>query len=203
MADEGRRRLAIGLVAAAVTVAAATVVAGVDGGPGRGGHVHLWPLSHPFLGVAVAGVLVAVATRRAVRVVAALIAVAALGAGVLVRLLPVDRPTSPAVAATSADLSVVSYRSPGLFRSDAVVLRLRTREGLASREGTADIACFIVPSSGAGPEWVFGRVEFTGRDEVAVHARDGTMWRIRVDPRKLTAAEPVDRCSGAPDIMGD
>jgi len=135
--------------------------------------------------------------------VAVLVAVAALGVGVVVRLLPVGDPSSPSVVATSAGLSVVSYRSPGLFRSDAVVLRLRTREGLASREGTADIACFLVPSSGAGPEWLFGGAEFTGRDEVAVHARDGTTWRIRVDPRKLTAAGPVDRCSGAPDIMGD
>jgi hypothetical protein len=73
--------------------------------------------------------------------------------------------------------------------------RRRSREGLASREGRADIACFVVPSSGAGPEWFFGRAEFTARDEVAVYTQDGTMSRIRVDPGPCP---PPSRSTAAP-----
>ena len=102
---------------AAVVIAAVSVLASVDGGPGRGGHVHLWPLSYPFAGVAIAGVLVAVA---------------ALGLGVLAGWFGGGR-SAPSVVATSPDLQVVSYRIPSLILSDDVVLRLRTRAGVGRR----------------------------------------------------------------------
>jgi hypothetical protein len=107
------------------------------------------------------------------------------------------------VVATSAQFEVVSYRASGLFGSDTVVLRLRTRQGLTSREGSADIACFISPRSGAGPEWLFGRADVTGNDEVAVVTKDGTRWPIRFDARTLSAADPLDRCTNAPDMLTD
>ena len=141
MAVEAGRGRALGLVVAAVVIAAVSVLASVDGGPGRGGHVHLWPLSHPFAGVAIAGGLVAVAARFGVRggrlrtgtqIAAVLVAVAALGLGVLAGWFGGGRP-APSVVATSPDLQVVSYRIPTLILSDDVVLRLRTREGLGRR----------------------------------------------------------------------
>ncbi|WP_327002697.1 hypothetical protein OHA72_47600 [Dactylosporangium sp. NBC_01737] len=60
-----------------------------------------------------------------------------------------------------------------------------------------------MPESGAGPEWLFGRVDVTGKDEIAVTAKDGTVGRIRFNDRTLTAVEPLDRCSGAPAMMAD
>lgn len=192
--------------------ATVTVLAAVDGGPGAGGHVHLWPLAHPFLGVAIAGAMLAVAAQLAVRhrvrrlssqVVAALVTVVALCLGMAAQSPGFSDFSEESVVATSADFEIVSYRSAGFFSSDTIVLRLRTREGVASREGTADLACFIVPESGAGTEWLFGRAEVTGKDEIAVVAKDGTMWRIRFNDRTLSAVGPLDRCRDAPDIMAD
>ena len=202
---------ALGFVLAAVVIATVSVFARADGATGQGGHVHLWPLAHPFQGIAVAAALIVVAgqyglrrpgARTATQIAGTLVAVIALGLGTIGFLFG-DRFPAPPVLATSADLQVVSYRLPGLLGSGEVVLRLRSRDGLASREAERDIACFAVPSSGAGPEWLFGGAEFTGPDEVAVHARDGSTWQIRVDPRTLTAPEPLDRCSRAPDVLGD
>jgi hypothetical protein len=212
MTVELRRRIALGLTVTAIAGAAVTVLAAVDGGPGAGGHVHLWPLAHPFLGVAVAGAMLAVAAQLAVghrarrlssQAVAALITVAALFLGWAAHTLRFSDFTERSVVANSADIEIVSYRSAGFFRSDTIVLRLRTRDGITSREGTADLACFIVPESGAGPEWLFDRADVTGKDEIAVTAKDGTVWRIRFNDRTLTAVEPLDRCGDAPDIMAD
>jgi hypothetical protein len=194
MTVEVRRRLALGLTAAAVATVTVTVHAAVNGGPGRGGHVYLWPLARPFLGVAIAGAMVAAAAQLAVQhrarrlssqAAAALIAAAALCLGTLDHGLDMFALSGGSVVAASADFEVVSYRSPGFFSSDMVVLRLRTRDGIASREGRDDVACFISPTSGAGPQWLFDRAEVTGDDEIAVVAKDGTTWRIRFSTRTL------------------
>lgn len=201
------RRLGLGLAVAAVAAATitVTVLAANDGGPGEGGHVYLWPLAHPFLGVAVAGVLLATAAwlgvqhqarRLGAQTVAVLVVVGALGLGSVVHELDKTGGLSdPFVVTTSADLAVVSYWS-----GDVRMLRLRTREGLPSREGTANVACFAARASGVGPAWTFGRAEVTGRDEITAFTDDGTAWPIRFDRRTLSAASPLDRCTGAPKI---
>ncbi|KKK00531.1 hypothetical protein LQ51_21330 [Micromonospora sp. HK10] len=84
-----------------------------------------------------------------------------------------------------------------------MVLRLQSREGIASREGIEDLACFIEESSGAGPDWLFGRASFVDNDEVAVSAKDGSSWRIRFDTKTLSAVNPVDKCTDAPDPAAD
>ncbi|MGI5238605.1 hypothetical protein [Dactylosporangium sp. CA-139066] len=207
-----RRRVALGLAAGAVVVAVVTVFAAVDGGPGAGGHVHLWTLAHPFVGVAIAGAMLVGAAQLAVQhrirrlssqAAAALITVFALCSGEAAHYGTFSDLSEASVVATSVKFEIVSYRSAGFFSSDTIVLRLRTREGIASREGRDDLACFITPESGAGPEWLFGRAEVTGKDEIAVFAKDGTMWRIRFNARTLSAVEPLDRCRDAPDIMDD
>jgi hypothetical protein len=209
---EVRRRVALGLAVAAPVFAGVTILAAADGGPGAGGHIYLWALAHPFLGVASAGAMLAGAAHLAVQhrvrrlsaqVVAALVAVAALLAGMAAGNLSFLGVSDSSVVARSADFEIVSYRSPVLFSSDRIVLRLRTRDGLASREGTADLACFITPESGAGPEWLFGRAEVTGKDRIAAVAKDGTTWPIRFDARTLSAVEPLDRCHDAPDLATD
>ncbi len=218
MTAKVRRRLALGLLVAAAATATATILAAVDGrqlevNSPNGGHVYLRPLAHPFLGVALAAAMLATAAQLAVQhrarrfssqAAAALIAAVALSLGMLVYSVgDMFALSDESAVATSADFKVVSYRSPGFLRSDATVLRVRTREGLASREGSENLACFIDPTSGAGPEWLFDRASFTGNDEIAVFAKDGTMWRIRFNTRTLSAIDPLDRCAGAPDAMAD
>jgi hypothetical protein len=107
------------------------------------------------------------------------------------------------VVASSSTHDVVRYMRPGFFRSDAVVLHLRTRDGIASYERGEDLACFIEARSGAGPERLFGSASIIGDNTVRVTAQDGTAWDIRFDPDTLHAVNPVDRCIDAPDRAGD
>ncbi|MFF4893584.1 hypothetical protein [Micromonospora chersina] len=105
--------------------------------------------------------------------------------------------------ATSPDFRLVSYRLPGVASSDNVLLRLQSREGIASRESIEDLACFMVERSGAGPEWLLGRAAFVDTDEIALSAKDGTTWRIRFDTKSLSPMSSVDRCTDAPDPAAD
>ena len=104
--------------------------------------------------------------------------------------------------ANSAQYKVVQYERSGLAASDDVALHLRSRRGLLSYEGSSPIACFIDDSSGAGPEWLFEHASLTGGDIVQVVAKDGTTWEVRFDPYTLRPANPVDRCTDAPDPVG-
>ena len=219
-----RRWLAVGLLVAAAVTVAVTVLANGDGvggfawrceggghlcfSPKEGGHIYLRPLAHPLLGSALAAGLVAAAAHLAIRhrvlrvaskTVAAVVAAAALLLGLLGSLGPRFEPYRDAVVATSPNFKLVSYRSPGLFSSGSVLLRLQSREGIASREAIEDLACFIEESSGAGPEWLFGRASFVDNDEIALSAKDGTTWRIRFNMKTLLSMNPVNRCTDAPD----
>jgi hypothetical protein len=210
-----RRWLALGLLVAAAVTATATILAAAYGGgsDGQGGYVYLRPLAHPFLGVSIAAALLATAAQLAVQhrvgrlsaqAAAAVVAAVASGMGALVYVQgDMFMVSEESVVATSAEFELVSYRSPVFLRSDEIVLRLRTRDGLASREGTEDLACFSVPTSGAGPEWLFDRASFTGNDEIAVVAGDGTMWQIRFNTRALSTVNSLDRCTAAPDYLAD
>jgi len=82
-----------------------------------------------------------------------------------------------------------------------------------SYEGDTAIACFIEDSSGAGPPWLFdhassspassaSRPFLTGGDIVQIVAKDGATWEVRFDPHTLRPANPVDRCTDAPDPVG-
>lgn len=212
---------------AAVTVSV-TILANADGVGGfawrceggeqlcfnqkRGGHIYLRPLAHPLLGSALAAGLVAAAAhlavrRRALRIalqtVAATVAAAATLLGLLSSVFPSFEESSDGVVAKSANFRLVSYRSPGFFGSGGILLKLQSRDGIGSREGSESLACFIEESSGAGPAWLFGRADFVGSDEIVLSAKDGTTWRVRFDAETLTSVNPVDRCTDAPDLAAD
>ncbi len=104
--------------------------------------------------------------------------------------------------AVSAQHKVIQYLRPNLFSSGDVVLRLRSHRGLLSYEGDTAIACFIEESSGAGPEWLFDHASLTVGGAVNIVAKDGTSWEVRFDPHTLRPANPVDRCTDAPDPVG-
>jgi hypothetical protein len=113
-----------------------------------------------------------------------------------------SRETDGSVVATSSRYEVVSYHRSNLFASDDIVLHLRTRNGLASYEAGYDLACFISDVSGADPEWLFDSASFGSDDTVLVTAKDGRTWPVRFDPSTLRPANPVDRCTDAPDPVG-
>ncbi|WP_346537634.1 hypothetical protein [Micromonospora sp. DPT] len=219
-----RRWLTVGLLGVAAAAIAVTVIANKDGvggfawrceggglvceSPKQGGHIYLRPLAHPLLGIALAAGLVAAAAQLAIRhrvlrfalqTVAAVVGAAAL----LLSIGPQFGPYRDAVVATSPNFRLVSYRLPGFFSSDSVLLRLQSREGIASRESSESLACFMEESSGAGPEWLFGRASFVDNDEIALSAKDGTTWRVRFDTKTLSSVNPVDRCTDAPDPAAD
>ncbi|MEU1840295.1 hypothetical protein [Micromonospora chersina] len=219
-----RRWLTVGLLGVAAAAVAVTVIANKDGlgglarcegegllceSPKRGGHIYLRPLAHPLLGIALAAGLAAAAAqlavghrvfRYALQTVTAVVGTAAL----LLSMVPqIGQPYRKAVVATSPDFRLVSYRLPGLFSSDSVLLRLQSREGIASRESIDSLACFMEETSGAGPEWLFGRAIFVDNDEIALSAKDGTTWRVRFHTKTLSSVNPVDRCSDAPDPAAD
>ncbi|WP_157743179.1 hypothetical protein [Micromonospora coriariae] len=223
-----RRWLAVGLLVAAAVIVAVTVIANLDGvggfawrcdeggqlclSPKRGGHIYLRPLAHPLLGTALAAGLVAAAAQLAVKhrisrlasqTVAAVVAVAALLLGLPESLGPRLEASRDAVVATSPNFTLVSYRVPGLFSSGSVLLRLQSREGIASRESSESLACFMAERSDAGPEWLFGRASFVDNDEIALSAKDGTTWRVHFDTKALSSVNPVDRCTDAPDPAAD
>ncbi|HEX5534498.1 MAG TPA: hypothetical protein VFX33_12225 [Actinomycetales bacterium] len=224
MTESSLRKLALALAVAAPIVVAVTTFAAVDGGfrwyedgtfvlySDRGGHIYLRLLAHPLLGVAVAVVMLAVAAhltvqqrvlRVAAETIAGIVAVAALCLAMLMaRVSDMFELSMESTVATSPDFKLVSYRSPGLFSSGCIVLRLQTREGLLSREGGEELGAFIEPESHSDPEWLFDRASFTGKDEVTVVTRDGTRWQIRFNTQTLAPVNPLDRCTDAPDPFG-
>lgn len=219
-----RRTLAVVLVIAAVAMIAISVVSAADVGyhvdqghlmlpEQHQGHVYLHILGDPpELGISVALAMLVAAgyfgtVRRGVRIWGA---IAAGAAGVLLLLSScADVMTQSTLgesggstAATSVQYKVVQYEQSGLTASDDVVLHLRSRRGLLSYEGSSPVACFIDDSSGAGAEWLFDHASLTGDDIVQVVAKDGTTWEVRFDPHTLRPANPVDRCTEAPDPVG-
>ncbi|GHJ48072.1 hypothetical protein Cs7R123_54140 [Catellatospora sp. TT07R-123] len=104
--------------------------------------------------------------------------------------------------AKSDDFALVRYNRAKFIYSDDLVFRLRSRDGLLSYESGYELACFISPSSGADPEWLFQDASLTGPDTVRVVAQDGAVWDVRFDPGTLRPVNPVDRCTGAPDPVG-
>ncbi|GAA1404511.1 hypothetical protein [Catellatospora coxensis] len=72
------------------------------------------------------------------------------------------------------------------------VLRLRSREGLLSRE-SPEIACFGNGTMDS-PEVLLGRLAFTGPAQVTLWSDDGGVGVVDFDPETLQPAHPYDRC---------
>jgi hypothetical protein len=217
------RHKALGLLAAGLATAVGTVVTAADSGyridggkvivPNHnGGHVYLHLLSPLSVGAGLALTLLIAAgyfglRRRPVRITGAVLA------GVLVVLVALDcyaeavigsmfDETGGDTIASSPRYAVVEYARPILFRSNEIVLYVRARRSLLSYEGDTAIACFMEESSDAGAEWFLDRASVTD-GSVHILAQDGTSWDVRFDPRTLRPENPVDRCTGAPDIQDD
>jgi hypothetical protein len=214
-----RRRLAIGfLIAALATAVVSAADAGyhVGGDLGlpdhRGGHVHLHGLGNPpEIGFALAlGLLVVAghyAIPRQLRIAGAVVTI-------LIPLLLVFAflaqtalestfgESGGSTVATSDRYALVRYARSELLRSDHLLFYVRARKSLVSYETDTAVACFIDPRSFAGPQWLFATASLTD-DQVHVVARDGTSWDVRFDPVTLRPANPVDRCTDAPDLAGD
>src|SRR5215472_7025810 len=79
---------------------------------------------------------------------------------------------------------LIWYQQPVFLGPNVLVLRLRSRAGLLSRNGD-EVACFAAPDAAVGPEWRFGHARFTAANQVEVSAADGTTWSIPFDSRSL------------------
>ncbi|MBB5873990.1 hypothetical protein F4553_007424 [Allocatelliglobosispora scoriae] len=198
-----RRIGAAALSLGALLTVAVTSLAFLD----NHGYVYLKWFAHPFLGLAVGVVLLALAARVAfergmlvlgVQWVAAVVASLALIMGA--RFAKLEQPfaaTRGPVVASSDRFQVVQYNAPTLFATDSVTLRLRSRAGIASREGAVDLACFAVPAPGVASASLFEKAELSGPDRLEVTSRDGKTWIITFDAVTLAPSARLDRCSGA------
>lgn len=209
MSKMGRRRVAFGLAAAAPLMVAAAMVARANSG-----YIYARAADYPHLTVGLAAVMLAVAARLAlarrvlritVYVVAGLVAVPAFGLGLAFAVIWAaygGDSGERATVATNPDFEVVAYQERVRFRSEVLVLRVRTRAGLLSREG-GEIACFMAPGTAVGSSWLFGQARFTASDQLQISAADGTTYWLTLDTRSLNVPDELDRCSTAPDPAAD
>ncbi|MER7279003.1 hypothetical protein ABT369_31650 [Dactylosporangium sp. NPDC000244] len=87
------------------------------------------------------------------------------------------------------ELVRLQFSSIGL---GADIVRVRSREGLRSREAGQDLACFVVPfDHDAAPERTFASARFVGGTTVEVTTADGTAWNTAFGQHTLLAAPLV------------
>jgi hypothetical protein len=92
------------------------------------------------------------------------------------------------------ELVRLEYSSIGL---GADIVRVRSREGLRSREAGQNLACFVVPfDHDATPDRTFATARFIGGTTVEVTTADGTAWTTAFDPHTLLAAQTLSYCRG-------
>jgi len=195
MLSRQRRVVAASIAGAAVAVQAAIAVAWWN--PWR--YVHLMTSTHDWhpLGVLAGSVVMlgvagwlGMRSRAAVRATvsfAVLVLLAITVFGMLANLTQnigiLDRGEGPRVVAISPDGRyeiVVAYLG-GFMGADTAVLRVRSRNGLLSREST-DLGC-VQPA--VSSERAVVSVAFTGPQEVTISAGGGRAWQARFDPETL------------------
>ncbi|MFF5225753.1 hypothetical protein [Dactylosporangium sp. NPDC000521] len=200
----GRRTAVVmlGVAAGAVVVTVAAAVAA------NARYAAFAPLAHPFLTVFLAAVVAIVAvrglmpesTRRLVTQAGTGLLGLLVGAAGLVAVSGEEyEPHAPTVVASGPDVRVVAWQQNVIVRQEQK-LRLRSRDGLLSRDSTATVACFVNDPY-AGHEldaWTFASATVVG-DEIVAKTVDGQEWRVSFDAATLRPATPViDRCTGAP-----
>jgi hypothetical protein len=190
-----------GLAAASMVVLLALLLAVLDRGDLQ--HVAVQRFFHPVLSLAAGGALMvgATARRRApgqLRLTGLLVGALALALAVALGLVRLIYPPDEAIGvrATSPDFQVVAYRSfAGLRDLHRIRLVLRTRQGLASRESGAELACFLQNERHEPAQpWFLDQVEFAGRTAVRFVAATGVSSIVDFDPDTLLAWQPVDQC---------
>jgi hypothetical protein len=188
--------LAFAVAAVVITAAAAVAV--------QQRYAAFRPLDHPFLTGIAASVVAALALRTRIReetrrllaqAGAGALGLAAITTGALVTAATLNGPHDPRVLATGPDVQVVAWRVPAVG-VEHLQLRLRSRAGLLSRDGAADLACVIDPAAGLVNSWTLGTATLDGADTLLVRTTDGQQWRVRFDPATLRPTDPpADRCA--------
>jgi hypothetical protein len=197
-----RRIAVIGLLVLGIAAPVVALIAYLDDHH----FVYLRLVAHPFAGIAAGAILCALAARlglqsRGAVVVIQWLAVAiavtslVLGARVAKQKAQFVEVRGPVVASTTG-YEVIQYNSPTLYRIDSVVLRLRSRAGLASREGAVDLACFAVPGPGIATSSIFDGASFLDSGRVELRTRDGMRWIVAFDGKTLRPVNRLDRCTG-------
>jgi hypothetical protein len=205
-----RRRIAVIALCVTATVFAVTSAAAVDAGHGQ--HLALRPLDHPFLAFILTAFVVTVVMpglmrpsvwRAVIRAGIGLLGLLVAAVGVIAVELPSDELHPREVVASGPDVQVVAWQysyQDGL-ESRYARLRLRSREGLFSRDGAADLACFVYWGGWSGyPKWTSVSAEVTGHT-LTVRTGDDRRWQVSFDPASLRPTTPmINRCAGAPGL---
>jgi hypothetical protein len=178
--DPWRRQTCFALIICSLLVAGITIAALHN----PRGYIYLRLLAHPFAGVLTALVLITLACHLS--------------------LSPafdntLGETSGGSIVATSPDFKLAKYTYSGFFFDPgAIGLSIPTRDGLLSREGANDIACFAVPESGSDDGWLFGAARFVNDTTIAVTTKDGTIWTVSFSAATLGPNQRLDRCSNAP-----
>ncbi|MGI5182318.1 hypothetical protein ACQEVZ_39150 [Dactylosporangium sp. CA-152071] len=203
-----RRRTAITALVVTAMAVVLTVVAAVDADHSR--HVTLRPLNHPFLAGFLAAVVTIIALlslmpdgtpRRLTQAGAGALGLLVGAVGLVDASEEEYKPHTPKVVAEDRSLQVIAWQITEVGSGRHVLLRLRTRDGLFSRDGTGDLGCFIDDEWAAKDEeaWTFNRATLTRGDTLVVHTTAGEEWQVRFNPKTLRPLTPmIDRCTTAP-----
>lgn len=113
--------------------------------------------------------------------------------------------TTERVVATSPGYEIVAHRvSAGWLTDHRLLLRLRSRDGLASRESGDNLACFLDNERDEPPQsWFLDRAEFVTGHAVRLHAANGFTWEVPFDPGTLAPGRLVDQCAVAAQLGAD
>lgn len=196
--DPWRRRTCLALIICSLLVAGITIAALHN----PRGYIYLRLLAHPVAGVFTALVLITFAShlglgRKWLRLVAFWslgLALTVVCCGGPVFDATLGETSGGSIVATSPDFKLAIYTYAGfLFDPGAIGLRIQTRDGLLSREGANNIACFAVPESGADDG--FSTARFVNDTTIAVTTKDGTVWTVAFNPATLGPVRKLDRCS--------
>lgn len=197
-----RRRTALVMLSAAAAAVAVTVLASVLAALR---YAAFRPLDHPFLAGLLA-MVVAIVALRGLRPEGTARLLQQTGLGLLAVVIGVAglalgdqefRPHHPVVVASGPAVRVVAWRA-GTGARPQLLLRLRTSDGLLSRDAAEDVACFIDERQEAFASWAFASATVVA-DGLLVKTVDGQQWRVTFDPATLRPTTPaIDRCTGAP-----
>jgi hypothetical protein len=101
----------------------------------------------------------------------------------------------PLAVAEVRSVRVIAWQVTEVGSGRQVLLRLRTRDGVFSRDGSGDLGCLIDDEWAANDEGA----ALAGGDTLVVHTTAGEERQVRFNPKTLHPVTPmIDRCTTAP-----
>ncbi len=203
--EKRRIRTCLVLVAAAFAGEAIMVAAT----PNPRGYIYVDKFAHPVAGwfvslitfalTAYIGISAKAARTAVLSVIATVIAVSACGWSMLSPF-QTDPPTHRTVLATFHHYTLTRYTDrvnvgDDSYPAKGYVLFVEYRDGIFSRAGHQEIACFVAPGEDADPSWTLASARFMNDNTVEMATRDEATWVASFTSDTLRPVTTVDRCS--------